>query len=61
MEALIKIKDILLTICGFPGVIVTMLIITVVCGGYEYFRLKRLEKEAKEKELERKRKLDMFN
>ena len=61
MEALIKLRDILLTVCGFPGVIVTMLIITVVCGGYEYLRLKRLEKEEQEKENERKRRLDMFN
>lgn len=35
--------------------------ITVICGICEYLRLKRLEKEEQKKELERKRKLDMFN
>ena len=61
MEALIKLRDILLTICGFPGVIVTLIIITVICGTFEYLRLKHLEKEEQEKENERKRRLDMFN
>lgn len=60
-EALIKLKDICLTICGFPGCIITALIVTVICGIYEYLRLKRLEEEEQKKELERKRKLDMFN
>ncbi len=60
-DFLIWLKDAILTLFSFPGIIFVFATVTICCGIAEYARCKRIKEEKDEEERKRKETLDKFN